>query len=365
MTDIHASATKQEQRPATEAVTEVAPGVIRTQLPINFTGLGHVNMYCLVDRKGVAVVDPGMPGRRAWQSVVAALRRAGVRIRDVHTVVITHSHPDHFGGAARLASEANAAVVAHAEFRVPWLSPAPDLATLDDDPPDGIALEASRGPEGLSVPWRAPGDVMRPPRIPTKLPAPVLKVAWRMGRRMFQVPSPTVPLKAGATVRLADRDWVAVHTPGHTADHLCLHDPEQRVLLAGDHVLPTITPHVSGIGCGVDPLRSYLDALTDVARLDVDTVLPAHGDPFDNLRERTVAIAHHHDQRLDRLREIARSEGPSSIEVFTHALFPERQWGLMAESEVFAHLEHLRRAGGARAWRDNGVLIYDLADAPD
>ena len=38
-----------EQDPASDEVTEVAPGVLRMQLPIWMPGLGHVNMYGLVD----------------------------------------------------------------------------------------------------------------------------------------------------------------------------------------------------------------------------------------------------------------------------------------------------------------------------
>jgi glyoxylase-like metal-dependent hydrolase (beta-lactamase superfamily II) len=53
---------KQEQEDASADVTEVAPGILRTQLPISLPGLGHVNCYVLEDERGVAVVDPGLPG---------------------------------------------------------------------------------------------------------------------------------------------------------------------------------------------------------------------------------------------------------------------------------------------------------------
>lgn len=351
---------KQEQLPASDEVVEVAPAVLRMQLPIQFTGLGHVNMYGLIDGSGLAVVDPGLPGRSQWKSVVAALRRAGYRVRDVHTVVVTHSHPDHFGGAARLASEAGASVVTHADFAVPWAAGAePDVASVDDDL--GTLDVAVRGADGMQLPWRAPGDSVRPPMLPGGLPRPIARLAWRLGRRFMSVPTPTHPLNEGDPIRLAGRDWFAVHTPGHTSDHLCLHDPEGRVFLAGDHVLPTITPHVSGFGCGRDPLRQYLGALEKVALLDVDLALPAHGHPFTDLAGRAKQIARHHDERLDRLREIGTAEGPSSVETFTKGLFPPAQWGMMAESEVFAHLEHMRGAGTARAWRHEGELIYDVS----
>ena len=54
---------RQEAQRATDDITELAPGVLRTQLPIDLPGLGHVNMYVLEDDRGVTVVDPGKIGR--------------------------------------------------------------------------------------------------------------------------------------------------------------------------------------------------------------------------------------------------------------------------------------------------------------
>jgi glyoxylase-like metal-dependent hydrolase (beta-lactamase superfamily II) len=90
---------KQEQEPATDEVVEVAPGVLRAQLPIDLPGLGHVNCYVIEDERGVALVDPGLPGPASFKALAARLRTIGVPLRRVHTVVVTHSHPDHYGGA--------------------------------------------------------------------------------------------------------------------------------------------------------------------------------------------------------------------------------------------------------------------------
>ena len=333
------------------------------QLPIQFTGLGHVNMYGLPDRRGIAIVDPGLPGRESWQAITASLKKAGFRIRDVHSVVVTHSHPDHFGGAGRLAKEAGAQVITHAEFSIPWLSKAsPDVASLE--PGDDLSIDDEPAdPTSMHLPWRAPGDIVRPPQIPSRLPLPLARLAWRFGRRFIDAPTPTRRLTDGETISLADRDWVAVHTPGHTADHLCLFDPEERLFLAGDHVLPTITPHISGIGCGPDPLSQYLAALERVAQLDVACALPAHGHPFTDLADRTKQIADHHAARLDQLQQIYDAIGPATVEAFTHEMFRASQWGMMAESEVFAHLEHLRLDGKAHRQKVGGALVYDLRPA--
>ncbi len=63
-----------------------------------------------------------------------------------------------------------------------------------------------------------------------------------------------------------------VHTPGHTEDHICLHDPEEAIFLAGDHVLPTITPHISGISSSPDPLASFFYSLDRVAPRMTDLI---------------------------------------------------------------------------------------------
>ena len=74
------------RKTASEEVTEVAPGVLRMQLPIWMPGLGHVNMYGLVDDRGLAVVDPGLPGPQSWKALKARLKTAGYRVKDIHTV---------------------------------------------------------------------------------------------------------------------------------------------------------------------------------------------------------------------------------------------------------------------------------------
>jgi glyoxylase-like metal-dependent hydrolase (beta-lactamase superfamily II) len=152
-----------------------------------------------------------------------------------------------------------------------------------------------------------------------------------------------------------------VHTPGHTVDHLCLWDPESGTLLTGDHVLPSITPHVSGVR-KADSLKSYLATLDLVAQLDgVELGLPAHGHPFADVPGRVEAIKEHHAERMELLRRASLSIGPATVPALSHEVFPKRHWGTMAESETFAHLEHLVHAGEGERWEEGGMLVYRIA----
>jgi glyoxylase-like metal-dependent hydrolase (beta-lactamase superfamily II) len=150
-----------------------------------------------------------------------------------------------------------------------------------------------------------------------------------------------------------------VHTPGHTLDHLCLFDPEHGILLSGDHVLPSITPHVSGVGNGADSLKSYIATLDLVAELPgVELALPAHGHPFGDVPGRVDAIKRHHEERMELLRTTSIALGPATVQELSHEIFPPKHWGVMAESETFAHLEHMVLAGHAERRREDGRLLY-------
>ena len=65
---------RQEQETASTEGVEVAPNILRMQLPIRMPGLGHVNMYALLDKNGAAVIDPGWPGPFTWQAIQDRLK---------------------------------------------------------------------------------------------------------------------------------------------------------------------------------------------------------------------------------------------------------------------------------------------------
>lgn len=345
--------TRQEQQDASTEVVEVAPDILRMQLPISLPGLGHVNTYALCDDRGVAVVDPGLPGKASWNALVDRLGKAGYGVKDVHTVIVTHSHPDHFGGAGILRHEAGADVLTHAAFRT-WLDPDEG----DDAGADELS-DASVKPWEIEQPWG--GGTFKPP-LDRRLKMGLMKT---VGRRWMKAPEPNRRVNQDDVVTFARREWVAVHTPGHTHDHLCLYSPTDGIVLSGDHVLPTITPHISGLLAGADPLAQFFASLDRVADLgDLSLALPAHGLEFTDVAGRCQEIKVHHDERLQKLRDASAAVGETNVVELSHHLFRERSWGRMAESETYAHLEHLRHAGEMTSRRVGDDLHYALVPEP-
>ncbi len=360
------SPSRQEREPASEEVTEVRPGIFRLQLPITLPGLGHVNCYALTDRHGVTLVDPGLPDPHSHAELTRRLAQLDATTERVHTVIITHSHPDHFGGVGRIRRSVGAEVVAHRHFAALFdphdddLGELHDIATRPDDGFDPVAfahaLLDDDEPTELPIrrsPW---GSVLSFPSLDEVRHMRTWDVDSRQG---FLTPNPTVRVDDGDVRVIGDRQWRMIHTPGHTGDHLCLFDEDDGVLLSGDHVLPTITPHISGMTPSADALADFFDGLERIGSLaGVEIAFPAHGNPFSDVARRTRDIAQHHQDRLDTIIDIAGQLGETDVVTISHELFKERSWGSMAESETYAHLEHLRLAGRARSRDVDGMLVY-------
>jgi glyoxylase-like metal-dependent hydrolase (beta-lactamase superfamily II) len=356
---------REERRPPREGVEEVAPGIMRVQLPISLPGLGHVNCYAMEDSRGITLVDPGLPGSRTWRALQKTLQAGGLPVERVHTVIVTHSHPDHFGQAGTFRRKFGAEVVTHRAFRT-FLDPeAEDQESADGmditERPAKAQVEAVRdmnienGPLTKHTPWG--GD-------PHSLPRSRRLRYWAMRKaagRFVSTPTPTKRVEDAQVLEAGGREWVSVHTPGHTIDHLCLWDPNGGVMISGDHVLPTITPHISGLGTTVDPLNDFFESLERMKTFaDVSIVLPAHGLEFGDLAGRAEAIKRHHHERLDKLRAASGEIGQGTVHEYMKMLFAERSWGAMAESETYAHLEHLRLLGEADVDESGGQLRYSF-----
>ncbi|ROP77489.1 glyoxylase-like metal-dependent hydrolase (beta-lactamase superfamily II) [Frigoribacterium sp. PhB107] len=223
----------------------------------------------------LTLIDPGWPSPDAVDRLDAALHEIDHRLDDVDLIVATHLHVDHLGAADAVRRATGARLAMHpAEQRA--------LASRADD---AVAADADL------VRWQVPAEAQE-----------ALVASWGSGRLLVDV-VPDLLLDDGDELPVAGRRLRAVHTPGHTSGHLCLVEPEQRLIFTGDHVLPTINP---GIGLGgrtaADPLDDVLASLARVVELDrpgADAleVCPGHEYRFVGLTERAETLVAHREER--------------------------------------------------------------------
>src|SRR5207248_11797123 len=178
-----------------------------------------------------------------------------------------------------------------------------------------------------------------------------MRASWlEIGRAVDAVEQVT-SANDGEDLDLGGRSVRLKWTPGHTDYHAVLVDEGERVLFAGDHVLPRITSNVGLYPFSRDdPLGDFLDALRAVRSLPVTRVLPAHGDPFDDLAGRVDQILAHHDSRLQATLDAVGDAERDAYRV-CRTLFPvprsahEERFAL---AETLAHLRYLERPGNIR-----------------
>ena len=319
---------------------EPAPGVFRLVLPLPWPGLDRVNAYALRGTDGISLVDcgardPAVDDNRSLEQLDAALGAAGFGLSDVRRLIVTHPHPDHFGLAGHLVDATGCEVWMHSAcreeldfYRDPETARSNMRALLSQHGIGGDALDDLTG----FVDWSA---------------------------FLTGIVEPTRPLHDGEELRTAGRKWTIVHTPGHSNSHVCLWSPDDALLISGDHLLGTITPHIDYHGDG-DPLGDFLESLRKIEGLAPELVLPGHGRPFSDGGARARSVERHHDRRLGSILQVIRRE-PHTLDEITDEIFGSTLLNFqrrLALGEALAHLAYLVKRGEVEQSGEGGAYRY-------
>jgi len=319
-------------------VEEPAPGLLRIRLPLPYE-LNHVYVHLVRRQDGWMLIDTGLGDAACTDLLDESLIEAGVQWRDIRDVFLTHTHPDHVGGAREILKRTEARL---------WMSEG-ERHWLHHHSPTAHAAD-----------WFVP--------VVTAAGASAAEVeimdsAFDSVRHVFQPLEPDRLLYGGETISTTIGPLETIHTPGHAAGHLCLYQRGRRLLLSGDHILTNITPNISWIS-GRDMLGEYHDSLDRVAPLEVDEILPSHGKPFTGLLPWIADSKRHHEERCQMICAALNGGGRTARDILP-ALWDRdfNAWNLrFALFEVLAHLEHLARRNRVRpiggTSPDEGRILY-------
>ncbi len=330
--------------PAEGDATEIAEGVLWLRLPLPMA-LDHVNAYALDDGDSWSIVDTGIHSRRSvalWEKLLAGPLAGKL----VGRVILTHHHPDHVGMAGWLMDRFGAGLTA---TRTSWLM-ARMLILDEEERPTKQALEL----------WRAAG--MAPEIYDARKDARPFNFA----DTCHAVPVGYTRVKEGDVLRAGGRDWDIRIGNGHAPEHMTLWSRDDNLVLAGDQILPSISPNIGVYPTEpeADPLSDWLvscDRFASVARED-HLVLGGHKLPFTGLPTRMRQLSENHHGALARLRThltTPRTAGECFAPLFKRKI-DGGTYGL-ALVEAVAHLNHLHQAGEiSRSRRDDGAWLWQM-----
>lgn len=327
------------------AAVTLAPGVLWLRMPMPMQ-LDHINVYLLQDSDGWFIVDTGLntaATRGLWE---AAMSRhfAGLPLKGV---ICTHFHYDHAGLSAWLTERFDVPLyMTHGEYYI--------MRTLAGPPPDPL-------PASLLQFYLRAG-----------MPAERVEQMFATLRRdPFMPPHPRAftRLREGQVLHIGGRDWRVVIGEGHSPEHACLYCEADRLLIAGDQLLPRITSNVlvTDIEPEANPLQLWLDSLARLAGLAPGTlVLPSHERVFSGLHRRVRELQMHHQGQFDIVLAHLRAVGAATAFETKAQLFPRSLSAvedMMALGETIAHLSWLRYAGQVRrVLDDDGMYRFSLAN---
>ena len=334
--------------PAPGEAVEVAPGVLWLRLPLPMV-LNHINVYALEDGDGWTVVDTGLANeasRDGWDAALAGPLGG----RPIKRVIATHMHPAHIGLVGWLCSRFAAPLWMS---RLEYVTARMLLSDTGRPAPDSHAdyYRAAGWTEDQVERWRA--------------------AYGGFGRSVQDFPPTFRRLSDGDRISIGGQEWRVVVGSGHSPEHVCLWREADDVFVSGDQVLPRISSNVSVWPTEPDgnPLHDWLTSLRKLKALLPQRmlVLPAHGEPFDELHKRLDALISGHEKSLDRL-ETRLAEPRRAVDVFGALFARPIGDGLlgMATGETRANLNYLARQGRAvRRTDENGVDWWSAVKGDD
>jgi glyoxylase-like metal-dependent hydrolase (beta-lactamase superfamily II) len=162
--------------------------------------------------------------------------------------------------------------------------------------------------------------------------------------------APDRVLSDGDSVDTGEMRITAVHTPGHTSNHLCFELDGTGLLFSGDHVM-------SGSTVVIAPpdgdMAVYLESLEKVREREVRRIAPGHGDIIeDPAGVLDGYLRHRREREAQILRELGASDPEQGARIagLVSAIYVDVPPELhpVARFSVWAHLRKLLAEGRAR-----------------
>lgn len=320
---------------------EIRKNLYKIDIPLPKTPLKALNCYVVRAPRSL-IIDTGFNREECRSALATSLRDLGVDLARAD-LLLTHSHSDHCGLVGALARP---------DSKV-YCSPT-DAATIAYFSNENTDYMEKLIGYGIKTGFSAQELQEMTANHPGYKYRPLSQVAF-------------TGMEDGDTITVGDYSFRCVATPGHTKGHMCLYEPDRKILIAGDHILGDITPNISLRSDTENPLRSYLESLDKVARLEIDLVLPGHRSILTDCGGRIEELKAHYLARAEDVYAILAKAGQNACQVAQQMKWDikydaweqlpiTQRW--FATGEATAHLKYLVDKGLIGQSFDGRHIVY-------
>lgn len=310
----------------------VISGLWRLRLPLPWPGIPHCNAWAIASGPGILLVDTGMHQPGSLAQLERALDQVNLRLEHVQLLAITHAHSDHWGQAAPVVERAGCEM---------WMHPNHRHGTTGETEPEAALTRRL--------------EVARQGGVPEVALQRYIEQIRGMPSGVARVIEPDRALVEGVVLDSDLGPWHVYETPGHAPSHVCLFQPDRRLLVSGDHLLGRISLFFE-YGWTPDPIGEFLRSLDVVEGLDARLCLSGHGRTFTDVQAHIEGNRRLVAERLDAA-ERGLAGGPVTAVELVPAVFGEplsavTRWHL---TETLCYLRHLEVGGRAVPEPDGAV----------
>lgn len=266
------------------------------------------NVFLVRDGDHAALIDSGFGDDASYDARIDFVKSLPASVR-VGLIILTHHHYDHSSGAHRLREATGAQVVVHTDER-------PLLLDTKSETGDMEIPEDQKEARAQAQKWRE-------------------EAAKAV---------PDILVNDGHVFDVGGLHLRCIHTPGHTAGHLCILLEEERLLFAGDNVLGVGTSAIGPPPHG--SMGDYIASLRKMQALESTLLAPGHGPTVSEPNRKIQELIEHRQQREEQIARLV-AAGKTNVKALLKAIYPEldKRLHMMATGQILSHLHKLQADG--------------------
>jgi len=321
-----------------------------TRLP--YPAPSQVNAY-LIEGDGLLLIDTALNDDESWATLEKDFARLGHTFAEVRRIYLTHGHLDHYGIARKIQDLSGAKVYIHPRDRAKVLAPTPEKQKAEKTLYRNYLM-------GAGFPEEETDNILQFSEAFRHHALPLEKLEM---------------VDEGEIIKWGQVILKVMNLPGHTRGMINFYEPRHRLLFSGDHILSDISPNplpdldaaistqeleLKTGGNGSDPfprflsLIQYLVSIQRVLSLDLDLILPGHGELIVDHRQLLLDLGRFYQERQGKIMAILGSKELTPMDI-SRELFP----GVSAFEVILAISEVV---GNAEVLEEQGRLVREIRD---